>query len=97
MHCASLSTSLFKYAPCRLPGSVRFLIFPAFGDSDETWNFSIGCVLGELSGQLFPQTQQEYEHWEETKRRFEEHCKRHQDTQSRHTEPLPVLTALQET
>ena len=34
-----------------------------FGDSDATWNYSIGCVLGELSGQLFPQTQQEREHW----------------------------------
>lgn len=35
----------------------------SFGDSDATWNYSIGCVLGELSGQLFPQTQQEREHW----------------------------------
>ncbi|SRR6266567_1722976 len=28
-------------------------------DSDPTWFFSIGCLLGELSGQLFPMNDQE--------------------------------------
>jgi hypothetical protein len=34
-------------------------------DTDATWNYTIGCILGELSGQLFPETQQERQEWEE--------------------------------
>lgn len=29
-------------------------------DVDATWFFSIGCVLGQLSGQLFPMSQEEH-------------------------------------
>ena len=67
-----------------------------FHDSDETWNYSIGCVLGELSGQLYPQTQQEGLHWKETTRPVEAHLKRDQESQERTTQPLPILEALQE-
>jgi hypothetical protein len=41
----------------------------AFHDEEATWYYSIGCILGELSGQLFPATSQEYAQWE-TDRRY---------------------------
>jgi len=64
----------------------------SFGDGDETWNYSIGCVLGELSGRLFPQTPQESTHWEETRRKFAAHVKRCQESKEQHTEPLSIPT-----
>jgi hypothetical protein len=30
-----------------------------------TWNYATGCLLGELSGRLFPWTSQEHKAWEE--------------------------------
>ena len=42
-----------------------------WGDSEETWRFSIGCVLGELSCQLFPETEGERQHWQKVKERIE--------------------------
>ena len=68
----------------------------AFQDSDATWNYSIGCILGELSGQLFPQTKREQWHWQETNRRIKEGLMQCQETQERNTEPLPKLAAIQE-
>ncbi|MFL5627662.1 MAG: hypothetical protein ACJ788_18955 [Ktedonobacteraceae bacterium] len=32
-------------------------------DSDDTWFFSVGCRLGELSAMLFPMTKQERNQW----------------------------------
>ena len=32
----------------------------AFHGEKDTWYYVIGCILGELSGQLFPATSQEY-------------------------------------
>ncbi len=64
----------------------------SFQDSDETWNYSIGCVLGELSGQLFPETPQEHQHWEKTRRKVEEHLKRYQEPQQHTTDPVRVLS-----
>ena len=63
----------------------------SFGDSDATWNFSIGCVLGELSGQLFPQTQQEQRHWEEAVRQAKAEWQRCHQSVERDTEPLPLI------
>ncbi len=36
----------------------------AFHDEEDTWYYAIGCILGELSGPLFPATSQEYSQWE---------------------------------
>lgn len=35
-----------------------------FHDGEATWYYAIGCILGELSGQLLPATSQEYTQWE---------------------------------
>lgn len=66
-----------------------------FRDGDETWYYSIGCILGELSGQLFPATSQEYAQWEAENRKWlSEYEKR--SPQESDTEALPMV-ALQET
>jgi hypothetical protein len=41
-----------------------------FHDEEGTWYYSLGCLLGELSGQLFPVTPQDYALWEDIERRF---------------------------
>lgn len=63
----------------------------SFADSEATWNFSIGCVLGELSGQLFPQTPQEQRYWEEAMRLALAELQRCQQSTERDTEPLPLI------
>src|SRR2546421_5428918 len=63
-----------------------------WGDSDQTWNFSIGCVLGELSCHLFPETQREREHWQRVKQRIEARLALCQEAHTSHTDPLPVLS-----
>lgn len=66
-----------------------------FRDGDETWYYSIGCILGELSGQLFPATSQEYAQWEAENRKWlSEYEKR--SPQESDTEALSIV-ALQET
>lgn len=40
-----------------------------FHEEENTWYYALGCILGELSGQLFPATSQEYAQWE-TDRRY---------------------------
>ncbi|HJT55163.1 MAG TPA: hypothetical protein VJ761_01615 [Ktedonobacteraceae bacterium] len=40
-----------------------------FHDEENTWYYALGCILGELSGQLFPAASQEYSQWE-TDRRY---------------------------
>lgn len=41
-----------------------------FRDVQGTINFALGCLLGELSGQVFPLTQQEHERIQEDDRQF---------------------------
>ena len=40
-----------------------------FHEEENTWYYALGCILGELSGQLFPATSKEYAQWE-TDRRY---------------------------
>ena len=40
-----------------------------YRDEETTWYFALGCILGELSGHLFPATTEEYALWQ-TDRRF---------------------------
>jgi len=55
-------------------------------DSDELWFFCIGCVLGELSGQLFPMNEQERQEWEPLQQEIAQVRRRHQATQEQYTE-----------
>jgi len=41
-----------------------------FHDEEDTWYHSLGCILGELSGQLFPMTAQDTALWQELERQF---------------------------
>ena len=41
-----------------------------FSDSEGTYSYTLGCILGELSGQLFPMTAQDSALWEELDRQF---------------------------
>jgi hypothetical protein len=50
----------------------------------------VGCLLGELSGNLFLLTDQERRQWEEEKRKALEQCK--QDVAKEHdTEQLSII------
>ena len=42
----------------------------SYRDEETTWYYALGCILGELSGHLFPATREEYARWEEIDRRF---------------------------
>lgn len=34
-----------------------------FHEEEDTWYYALGCILGEMSGPLFPATSEEYAHW----------------------------------
>lgn len=65
-----------------------------FHDEEATWYYALGCILGELSGQLFSATSQEYAHWEAERQywraEYEQGTRQEADT-----EPSPRI-ALQE-
>jgi len=65
-----------------------------YRDKESTINFALGCVIGELSGQLFPLTQEEHEHIQEEDRQFlaEYETRLAATNQERDTEPLPLAT-----
>jgi hypothetical protein len=58
----------------------------AFHDEEDTWYYAIGCILGELSGQLFPATSQEFAQWEAE---YEQTARQEADTEA--LKPLPVV------
>ncbi len=69
-------------------------------DPEGVWFFTVGCLLGELSGHLFPLTGQERRQWEaEAAAAMKEYLAAHEPNregrQTQNTEPLP-LVALQE-
>ena len=63
-------------------------------DPEGVWFFSVGCLLGELSGNLFPLTDQERQQREAEAAAFmQEYLATHepdQERQEQETEPLPV-------
>ncbi len=61
-------------------------------DTQETWLYSMGCVLGELSGQLFPMTEQDQWIWTEIQREHEEAFCRWKASHECITESLPTVT-----
>ncbi len=78
-----------RYTDERLIERFRELVreYPHFRSKKRTWDYGIGCILGELSGPLFPEMQQERQQWAEG------YCK--WLAQERDTEVLP-MSALQE-
>lgn len=44
---------------------------PCWKESEGTWDYTLGCLLGELSGFLFPETHEEEQAWQETCRIWE--------------------------
>ncbi len=65
----------------------------AFHDEEDTWYYAIGCILGELSGQLFPATPQEYGQWEADRQKWLTEYERttHQETDTEPLAPVPVI------
>jgi hypothetical protein len=44
---------------------------PCWKEPEEIWDYALGCLLGELSGFLFPETPEEVQAWQETCRIWE--------------------------
>ncbi len=44
---------------------------PCWKEPEGIWNYTLGCLFGELSGFLFPETQEEAQAWQETCRIWE--------------------------
>jgi len=63
-----------------------------FPGEEDSWYYIVGCILGNLSVQLFPATSQERQQWEAEFRIWREKCDRDM-AKARETEPLePVPT-----
>jgi hypothetical protein len=65
-----------------------------YRDRESTINFVLGCVIGELSGQMFPLTQEEHERIQEEGRQFlaEYEAQQAKASQEHDTEPLQIAT-----
>lgn len=57
-------------------------------NGDDTWFFSVGCLLGELSGHLFPMNQQEQKVYMPQYQRVQEARKRHRDAKVPLAQPV---------
>ncbi|HET9921391.1 MAG TPA: hypothetical protein VFQ30_16220 [Ktedonobacteraceae bacterium] len=68
---------------------------PNWHDPKGVWFFTMGCLLGELSGHLFPATTEEREEWAAERLKFIKEYNQQAD-QEHYPEPLPVIS-LQET
>lgn len=64
----------------------------AFHDGEDTWYYAIGCILGELSGQLFPATSQEYGQWEADRQYWQAEYERTTRQEAITKPPGPVPT-----
>jgi hypothetical protein len=77
---------------------VRQIALDAMGYPDEldAWFYSIGCLLGNMSLQVFPATTNEYEQWEAQYRQWEQEYGL--DTaRTRNTEPLDAVFVVEYT
>jgi len=69
---------------------------PSWRDSEGVWSFTVGCLLGEVSGHFFPLTDQERQQWlAEAEAAMKEYDAAHQTDQWERAEPFPT-TVLQE-
>ena len=71
-----------RYTEGRLIDRLRESVteMAAWRDGESTWFFSVGCVLGELSGQCFPMTQAEQRVYLPQRQRLELARHRHKAT-----------------
>ena len=61
-----------------------------YPDEENSWYYSIGCVLGNLSVQVFPPTLEECQQWEAEYRLWRERYER-DVAKARDTEALPIV------
>ncbi len=63
-----------------------------FRDGEATWYYAIRCILGELSGQLFSATSQEYTQWEAERQKwlseYEQTTRQETDIEPLNTVPI---------
>ncbi len=67
-----------------------------YPDEENSWYYSIGCVLGNMSSQVFPATSSEYQQWEVEYRTWQEQYEQEM-ARIRKTEPLEPLPAIEHT
>lgn len=66
-------------------------------DLEDVWQYTLATLFGELSGLLFPLTQQECTQWEEDDRRVQAEIARlHAQYRQRETDPFPACPASQD-
>lgn len=66
--------------------------FPS-SSSDKVWLYTLACIVGELSGLMFPASQQERARWEYQNALILAEQARRESEYRRDTEPLPVHPA----
>ncbi len=67
-----------------------------YPDEPDAWFYSIGCVLGNMSLQLFPASAHEYAHWEAQYRQWEQEYELDM-ARKRDTEPLDAVPIVEYT
>jgi hypothetical protein len=67
-----------------------------YPDEQNSWYYSIGCVLGNLSVQVFPATSEEYQQWEDEYRQWRERYEQDM-AKARDTEPLDAVPVVEYT
>ena len=71
---------------------------PGWHDPEGVWFFSVGCLLGEVSGHFFSLSDQERRQWQAEAEAFmNEYDAAHQsdqERQGRHTEPLTSMSVV---
>jgi hypothetical protein len=65
-------------------------------DADETWLYTLGSTLGELSGHLFPMTEQDRQTWAEIQHQHEESYHQWQTSMAQDTHALQQHAMFQE-
>jgi len=75
--CVSIDYSI----PVKIIDNCFFLCYAYIGeykcdglppDEENSWYYSIGCVLGNMSSQVFPATSSKYQQWEAEYRQLQE-------------------------
>ena len=85
-----------RYSESRLIERLRedVLEMVRWQDSEPTWFFAVGCLLGELSGQLFPMNAHERKEYIPRRKGLEAARRGRRDAQKRLAQPImrvPVL------
>jgi len=88
-----------RYTESRFLDVVRDLVLESplwtVEEADALWHYALGSILGQISGELFPLTEQDRRMWAEIARQHEEIYQQRRVSQERITEPLPFIAMLQ--